>query len=157
MSVSQSRITVHPSRRSIRVFRRSRAMLASIFASQYCAFVPLASRSRRRSQLRPCQKSPSQNTTTRALRNTMSGFPGRSVACSRYRAPERHNCFRRISSARVFRDRFPRFAREAASDAGLKPEYRGTFAIRTSVHRSRAQVAHGGRFRLAHPAHSWCC
>lgn len=75
MSLSQIRRTVHPSSVSTAVRSWSRSKFLLIFASQYRALCPLRRLVRRLWRSLPCQKSPSQNTTTRCLEKTMSGRP----------------------------------------------------------------------------------
>src|SRR5579859_1375248 len=75
ISVSQTRITIQPCLASVLPTRLSRAMLLPIFAIQYSELALCRRLARSRFQLRPCQKSPSQKTKTRAAPNTMSGLP----------------------------------------------------------------------------------
>ena len=87
MSVSQRRTTRHPCAFSAAVCCKSRWMFRAIFATQYAALCRFFSWRLSRGQSRPCQKSPSQNTTTRARQKTRSGFPGRPCAFFLYRTP----------------------------------------------------------------------
>ena len=80
-SLSQTRTTVQPSARSRRVTCRSRWRFRSIFATQYDAFQPSASLPFLFDHLRPCQKSPSQKTTTRCLAIAKSGRPINAGGC----------------------------------------------------------------------------
>lgn len=125
MSVSHSRMTVQPMRWSCLSIVRSRRRFDSIFWTQYVAFAPFNSAALRRRQLRPCQKSPSQNTATFSRRKTISGQPGRSRAWRRYFRPNAHRAFRRASSGNVFTDRLDRLAAAAASELDFKPRNEG--------------------------------
>ena len=80
-SLSQTRTTVQPSARRTRATCRSRWRFRSIFATQYDAFQPSASLPFLVDHLRPCQKSPSQKTTTRCLAITKSGRPSNAGGC----------------------------------------------------------------------------
>ena len=76
MSVSQTRTSVQPAASRARWFLQSRATLRCTLATQYVELWPRLSFARRFSRSRPCQKSPSQKTTTRSRGNTISGRPG---------------------------------------------------------------------------------
>ena len=101
-SLPQTRTTVQPSPRSRRVTCRSRWRFRSIFATQYDAFQPSASLPFLFDHLRPCQKSPSQKTTTRCLAITKSGRPINAGGCKRYRTPAAQRAFRKRISGVVF-------------------------------------------------------
>ena len=136
ISVSQSLITLQPSASSKALFSLSRSILLSIFDSQYSAFVPWQSFDFCSSQLRPCQKSPSQKTATRARTKTISGLPGKSPTFFRYLKPVRHSSHRSVFSCCVSVRRLRRFARELASDAGFKPVKDGDFTMKGQSSRS---------------------
>jgi hypothetical protein len=125
MSVSHCRITNQPQSSSRAWSRASRFMLLSIFLIQYSGFEPRLSFAARSSQLRPCQKSPSQKTTIFTLENTISGCPGRDFTFFRNRSPNFHSVLRNSISWRVSRLRFLCAARELASDAGCNPSNDG--------------------------------
>jgi hypothetical protein len=91
--------------------------------------VPSLSFARSPDQFRPCQKSPSQKTTTRTVLKTISGLPGRVLTFLRYRSPIRHNLRRKINSCFVSRLRLARLARELAVDAGKRPSKDGTLLV----------------------------
>ena len=81
-SCSHTRRTSEPSRLRRAKLLRSRWRFRSIFASQYGESLCCQAGNRR-----PCQKSPSTNTTTRAPLKTISGVPGRLRTCLRKRRP----------------------------------------------------------------------
>lgn len=121
ISVSQKRITRHPIRIRVRHCRRSRVMLYLIFEVQYPALLPRRRCLSRRDHPRPCQKSPSQNTATRTEGNTISGFPGRCDAVTRYRSPLLHKTRRRVSSGIVSLPRLEDMVREAEANVDWSP------------------------------------
>src|SRR2546430_3750294 len=100
-------------------------MFASIFLSQYFELDPPESMRRKRFQFRPCQKSPSQNTATRLLTSTISGFPGSPRVCTRYLVPRLQSALRNKSSGRVSFLGVRLFAMELAIVAGLHPRNDG--------------------------------
>src|ERR1019366_4381182 len=101
-SLSQTRITCQPFASNSALTRLSRFLFASSFAIQYDALCPLLSLERRRFQNRPCQKSPSQKTATRALIKTTSGLPTTSVTFVRKRPPSRRISRLSRTSARYY-------------------------------------------------------
>lgn len=137
-SVSQTPITNQPARMRARRARASRARFAAIFGIQYAAFARCLSWPLRRFQLRPCQKSPSQNTARRSLGKTRSGLPGRVLTFFRYRRPRRHSARRSIISGVVSMARLACFVRELVGEAGVKPLKLG---LRTSVDERRGASA----------------
>jgi hypothetical protein len=76
MSLSQTRMTCHPASLSLARTRLSRATFDWIFRTQYSLLCPSESLATRFARFRPCQKSPSANTTTLFRSNTRSGQPG---------------------------------------------------------------------------------
>lgn len=130
-SVSQKRITIHPSRTRPAVFRLSRFMLAEIFAVQYAPLAPVLSRRRRRRQSRPCQKSPSTKTATRARTNTISGLPDTLGWWTRKRRPNAVRARRRASSAFVSVRLIALAIRDAVLELGFSPSNRGALGAVT--------------------------
>jgi hypothetical protein len=121
ISDSHTRITVQPAARRDRVSRRSRARFALILANQYSALCLSASFRRNEGHARPCQKSPSDKTTTLAWSITKSGQPGNEATFVLKRIPRRFSA-RPSSSSGCVPDRlFARFARDEASELGLSP------------------------------------
>jgi len=121
-SVSQTRMTLHPASSSCAVTLRSRSTFDRSFAIQYGALCPDASRVSLVSRSRPCQKSPSQNTTTLAAVNTMSGRPASPCKASRKRSPLDQSARRRMTSHFVFALMLaPQADRRAPSDAATSP------------------------------------
>lgn len=104
MSSSQRRTTFQPSWPSRMSFSRSRRMFVLILLIQYFAFGPRLNLRRRVSQFLPCQKSPSQNTTSRARGNTTSGLPGSSETFFRNRSLSLHSSERSSRSHFVSED-----------------------------------------------------
>lgn len=88
----------HPSEFSFRLTRRSRALFVCIFVSQKSARV---SGRRPFRQVWPCQKQPCTKITFMRDLNTRSGFPGRSLPCSRNRYPRRWATDRTVNSGAV--------------------------------------------------------
>ena len=82
---------------------------------------------------RPCQKSPSQKTTTRTRGKTISGFPGSSRVFLRKRVASRQRADRNRASARVPLDRLARLACELALEAGPRPAKEGALVNRARV------------------------
>jgi hypothetical protein len=76
------RITTQLRRRSLRKLRTSRARFAAILICQNGG-----SLCRHLGKLKPCQKSPSMNTTVRCFAKAMSGRPGSDRTCVRNRKP----------------------------------------------------------------------
>lgn len=125
-SDSHTRTTRQRRRRSWRVTRVSRCMFVSIFAIQYVALLPLASRSLRLGHFLPCQKSPSTKTTTLRLTITMSGFPGSCLQCNRNLSPSRHSSLRNITSEAVCLLGTAALTRDASGELGEYDVNRGT-------------------------------
>ena len=99
---SQTRRTLQPSFRSLRLTRRSRRRFDTILALQKPVLLFDG-----RSQLgQPCQKHPSTKTTTLAFENTKSGLPQRAIP---RRQPVRchflNSLIRQVSVVRFPRDR----------------------------------------------------
>lgn len=122
ISLSQTRITFHPSARSSCRTRLSRTTFVLIFRIQYSLLWPLASFLIRLERFLPCQKSPSTKTANLARSKTRSGHPGSAETFLR----------RSRSSFRTERQSFsshvvPRFLlaaeaiRLARADAGRRP------------------------------------
>lgn len=105
VSCSQNRRTAHPAARSVKVFRRSRALVAVSLASHQAAFALGGTACF--GQL--CQKQPSKNTTTRWRGKTMSPrhrSPGTTAVSTRYRRPAWWRRDRTVNSSIVSRPRF---------------------------------------------------
>ena len=100
ISCSQILITRQPARLSRWKFLRSRLRFLAIFLRQYGERRP-----HQVGNLQPCQKSPSMNTTTRVLVNTISGRPASDITCVRYRSPRAKAQRRMLSSGEVFMPR----------------------------------------------------
>ncbi len=107
--------------RSLRLFFWSRLMLSSIFSIQYSGLFPLASLHRSTGQFFPCQKSPSQKTTTRSSGKTISGLPGSVLTFRLKRSPNLLNSRAKSNSCFVPLLRLARFETELAGEAGLRP------------------------------------
>lgn len=129
ISLSQIRTTCQPAFTSSLETARSLLRFRAILAIQYSALCRRSNERLRRAQCRPCQKSPSQKTTTRAARKTISGLPGKSGAYLRYRSPSLVSSRRSSTSCNESVFRFARFDRDAASEAGLSPRKLGTPAL----------------------------
>jgi hypothetical protein len=121
ISDSQIRTTAHPSFLRAKLFRMSLAIFDSIFRTQYVALEPDLSFALRTRQSRPCQKSPSQKTTTRGLAKTRSGFPGNRFTFFRYRYPRCHRAVRKRISHFVSFERFRESVSDALADEDLYP------------------------------------
>lgn len=93
----------HPAFRSAAAFLLSLATFSSNFSIQNLTllFGILAYRQPRCR----CQKQPCTNTTVRYFGKTISGFPGNSLLCSRYRNPRACKYFLTVSSGVVFSPR----------------------------------------------------
>ncbi len=124
MSDSQSRNTFQPRRWRSWSSNLSRWILAPIFFVQYKALAPLCSLCFRAGQFLPCQKSPSQKTTTRCFVKTMSGLPGRSLTFFRKRRPIPHSTWRSCISHFVSMDLVADKTRLAVGDEAVSK--RGT-------------------------------
>jgi len=129
ISFSQNRTTCHPILCNSFVCIMSRLIFVSIFWIQYWAFFLYFNSLLNFFQFLPCQKSPSQKTTTLAELKTKSGFPGSFLTCNLYRRPSRHTWFRKINSTRVFLLLFRLFISEDSADDGVNESYRGDLIV----------------------------
>ena len=101
-SHSQIVLTLQPSRRSLRSFAMSRALLPSSFGSQnrllLCGILPFRQRC-------ACQKQPLTCKAVEYFGSTMSGQPGRLRTWRRNRKPIAWSARRTVTSGRVSLDR----------------------------------------------------
>ena len=121
MSVSQNRRTAQPALSSRALLTRSRFRFPSTLEIQYSALCPPRSLTRNSFQSLPCQKSPSQKTTTFCRKKTKSGLPGKDETFFLYLNPAFQRVLRRSISWRVSLEPFLFLAEDAATEDGLSP------------------------------------
>lgn len=127
MSLSHNRITRQPALLKALRWRRSRLMLASIFAVQYAPLAPRASLFLRIAHLRPCQKSPSQKASRPSALKTKSGIPGKPVTFLWKNTPSLRNSAHRTVSHFVFFFVLRAITRLASGDVDMSCRKLGAF------------------------------
>ena len=131
-SEPQSLRTDHPFLRNVRSTTRSRLWLRSNFAIQKSEFV--AGATRFSYQARPCQKSPSTKTASRAFRKEKSGVPRTSWSFRRKRRPRALSTSARRSSGSVLAVRTARMIRCRVSGSNMSAMGVPFVRLRSSYH-----------------------